>query len=141
MFGLEYREWYCKYSMSLVIFKSPLSEIILIFCLRTWDMMYICINMKKYLVCQTIDYMQMSYDYENKELSIPFWSAYLSSPLKYFMGVWSFVIVYFQQNKKFIEMYESLTTFILHFVLILICGYINNHILEYYLPLKVLFCY
>ena len=33
---------------------------------------YICINMKKYLVCQTIDYMQMSYDYEYKELSIPF---------------------------------------------------------------------
>jgi hypothetical protein len=28
--------------------------------------------MKKYLVCQTIDYMQMSYDYEYKELSIPF---------------------------------------------------------------------
>jgi hypothetical protein len=24
---------------------------------------YICINMKEYLVCQTIDYMQMSYDY------------------------------------------------------------------------------
>ena len=29
-------------------------------------------HMKKYLVCQTIDYMQMSYDYEYKELSIPF---------------------------------------------------------------------
>jgi hypothetical protein len=39
-------------------------------------------------------------------------------------------------------MYESLTTFILHyFVLILVCGYINNQILEYYLLLKVLFCY
>jgi hypothetical protein len=35
-------------------------------------------------------------------------------------------------------MYESLTTFILHFVLILVCGYINNQILEYYLLLKVL---
>jgi hypothetical protein len=68
-----------------------------------YSIMYICINMKKYLVCQTIDYMQMSYDYEYKELSIPFWSTCLSSPLKYFMGVWSFVIVYFQQN-KFIEM-------------------------------------
>jgi hypothetical protein len=53
----------------------------------------IYINMKKYLVCQTIDYMQMSYDYEYKELLIPFWSTCLSSPLKYFMGVWSFVIV------------------------------------------------
>ena len=59
--------------MSLVIFKSPLSEIILIFCLRTWDIQVLfCINMKKYLVCQTIDYMQMSYDYEYNELSIPF---------------------------------------------------------------------
>jgi hypothetical protein len=27
-------------------------------------------------------------------------------------------------------MYESLTTFFLHFVLILVCGYINNQILE-----------
>ena len=94
---ISFKFWleYCKYSMSLVIFKSPLSEIILIFCLRTWDI-HVCINMKKYLVCQTIDYMQMSYDYEYKELSIPFWSTCLSSPLKYFMGVWSFVIVYFQ---------------------------------------------
>ena len=33
-------------------------------------------------------------------------------------GFVSFVIVYFQQNKS-IEIYESLTTFILHFVLIL----------------------
>jgi hypothetical protein len=33
-FWLKYREWYCKYSMSLVICKSPLSEIILIFCLK-----------------------------------------------------------------------------------------------------------
>jgi hypothetical protein len=69
------------------------------------DMGYscICINMKKYSVCQTIDYMQMSYDYEYKELSIPFWSTCLSSPLKYFMGVWSFVIVYFQQNKSLLK--------------------------------------
>jgi hypothetical protein len=67
------------------------------------DMGYSCINMKKYLVCQTIDYMQMSYDYEYKELSIPFWSTCLSSPLKYFMGVWSFVIVYFQQNKSLLK--------------------------------------
>jgi hypothetical protein len=67
------------------------------------DMGYSCINMKKYLVCQTIDYMQMSYDYEYKELSIPFWNTCLSSPLKYFMGVWSFVIVYFQQNKSFLK--------------------------------------
>jgi hypothetical protein len=63
----------------------------------------ICINMKKYLFCQTIDYMQMSYDYEYKELSIPFWSTCLSSPLKYFMGVWPFVIVYFQQNKSLLK--------------------------------------
>ena len=68
-----------------------------------YSIMYICINMKKYLVCQTIDYMQMSYDYEYKELSIPFWSTCLSSPLKYFMGVWSFVIVYFQQNKSLLK--------------------------------------
>jgi hypothetical protein len=60
-------------------------------------------HMKKDLVCQTIDYMQMSYDYEYKELSIPFWSTCLSSPLKYFMGVWSFVIVYFQQNKSLLK--------------------------------------
>ena len=62
----------------------------------------ICINMKKYLVCQTIDYMQMSYDYY-KELSISFWSTCLNSPLKYFTGVWSFVIVYFQQNKSLLK--------------------------------------
>ena len=47
----------------------------------------------------------------------------------------------FSTKLKFIEMYEFLTTFILHFVLILVCGYINNQILEYYLPLIVRFCY
>jgi hypothetical protein len=46
--------------MSLVIFKSSLSENILIFCFEDMGYTCICINMKKYLVCQTIDYMQMS---------------------------------------------------------------------------------
>ena len=110
------------------------------------DMGYscICINMKKYLVCQTIDYMQMSYDYiyvcpndyEYKELSIP-WSTCLSSPLKYFMGVWSFVIVYFQQNKVYWNV-RVLDNFYSSFCIDYI---INNQILEHYLASKVLFCY
>ena len=67
----------------------------------------------------------------------------MSSPLKYFMGVCVIFDGIFSTKSKFIEcMNESLTTFILHyFVLILVCGYINNQILEYYLLLKVLFCY
>jgi hypothetical protein len=43
------------------------------------------------------------WNFEYKELSIPFWSTCLSSPLKYFMVVWSFVNVYFQQNKSLLK--------------------------------------
>ena len=108
---LEYREWYCKYPMSLVIFNSLLSEIILIFSLRTWDI-HVCINMKRYIVCQTIDYADV---YEYKELSIPFWSTCMSSPLKYFMGFVSFVIVYFQQNKS---LFKCMNLWLLPFLIL-----------------------
>ena len=59
--------------------------------------------MKKYLVCQTIDYMQMSYDYEYKELSIPFWSTCLSSPLKYFMGFGHLWLYIFNKIKVYLN--------------------------------------
>ena len=102
------------------------------------DMGYscICINMKKYVVCQTIDYMQMSYDYEYKELSIPFWSTCLSSPLKYwrFGHLWLYIF-----NK--IKVYWNVRVFDNFYSSFFIDYIINNQILEYYLPLKVLFCY
>ena len=66
------------------------------------------------------------YDYEYKELSIPFWSTCLSSPLKYFMGVWSFVIVYFQ-NEMLLKC-TSLSFFILYwywFVVTLTIRFLN----------------
>ena len=105
--------WRCHISFKVL---TRISRMILqIFDVPSWhyfeDMGYSCINMKKYLVCQTIDYMQMSYDYEYKELSIPFWSTCLSSPLKYFMGVWSFVIVYFQQNKSAKNLNVDITSY------------------------------
>ena len=116
---------------------TQISRMILqIFDVPSWhyfeDMGYtcICINMKKYLVCQTIDYVYADvYDYEYKELSIPFWSICLSSPLKYFMGVWSFVIVYFQ-NKSLLKCTSlwQLSFFILYwywFVVTLTIRFLN----------------
>jgi uncharacterized membrane protein len=55
-------------------------------------------------------------------------------------GFVSFVIVYFQQNKSLLKC-MSLWLLSFFIVLIPVCGYINNQILEYYLLLKVLFCY
>ena len=116
---------------------TQISRMILqIFDVPSWhyfeDMGYtcICINMKKYLVCQTIDYVYADvYDYEYKELSIPFWSICLSSPLKYFMGVLSFVIVYFQ-NKSLLKCTSlwQLSFFILYwywFVVTLTIRFLN----------------
>ena len=71
--------------MSLVIFESPVWNYF-DFLFEDMGYSYICINMKKYLVCQTIDYMQMSYDYEYKELSIPFLKHMLEFSLKIFYG-------------------------------------------------------
>jgi hypothetical protein len=71
--------------------------------------------------------MQMSYDYEYKELSITLWSTCLSSPLKYFMGfghLWLYIF-----NK--IKVYWNVWVFDNFYSSFCIDYIINNQILEY----------